>query len=221
MNRNTLRFAALVCALGFAAAALAQATTQMVRGDVAAMNGTDLRVKSPTGQEVQVVVPDTVRVSVRVPAPLSAIKPGSFIGTTASARPDGTLVASEVHIFTEAQRGTGEGHRPMATMPGSTMTNATVAGVAGAAAKPPGTMTNATVANVGAAGGARTLKLTYRGGEQTVVVPESVPVVTSEPGTRALLSPGAHVLVYAARNADGKLTAQHISVGRSGSVPPI
>lgn len=221
MNRKFIRFAAMACALGVAGVALAQSTTQMIRGDVAAIDGANLRVKSSSGQEVQVLVPDSARVSVRLPATLAAIKPGSYVGTTASARPDGTLLASEVHIFSEAQRGTGEGHRPMATVPGSTMTNATVAGVSGAAAPPRGTMTNATVANVGAAGNARTLKLTYPGGEQTVVVPDNVPVVTSEPGTRASLSPGAHVLVYAARNADGKLTAQRISVGRNGSVPPI
>jgi hypothetical protein len=32
-----------------------------------------------------------------------------------------------VHIFPEAMRGTGEGHRPWDLMPSSTMTNATVA----------------------------------------------------------------------------------------------
>jgi hypothetical protein len=161
-------------------------------------------------------------VGVRAPASLDAIKPGSFIGTAATPGPNGTLIASEVHIFPESMRGTGEGHRPMPTMPGSTMTNATVAGVSGTpGGKGRGTMTNATVENVGAAGKARTLKLTYKGGEQTVVVPDKTPIVTVESGSRASLVPGAHVIVYAQRDANGALSAQRISVGKNGSVPPI
>ncbi len=39
---------------------------------------------------------------------------------------DGTQKAVEIHIFPEAMRGTGEGHRPWDLMPNSTMTNATV-----------------------------------------------------------------------------------------------
>jgi hypothetical protein len=221
MQRNTLRFAWLVCALGITTMAFAQTQRQTIRGEVTRFDAGTLHVKSATGQDVPVVIPDNVRIGVRAPATLASIKPGSFIGTTASARPDGTLLASEVHIFPESMRGTGEGHRPMASVPGSTMTNATVSGVSGAAAKPRGTMTNATVANVGGAGNARTLKLTYAGGQQTVVVPDNVPVVTVEPGDRASLSPGAHVIVYAVVNANGKLAAERISVGRNGSVPPI
>jgi hypothetical protein len=38
-----------------------------------------------------------------------AIAQGSYVGTTAVPQPDGTLLAKEVHIFTEAQRGTGRG----------------------------------------------------------------------------------------------------------------
>ena len=159
--------------------------------------------------------------SLRVPATIDAIKPGAFVGTAATPGPNGTLVASEVHIFPEALRGTGEGHRPMPTLPGSTMTNATVSGVTSSASKARGTMTNATVENVGAAGKGRTLKLTYKGGEQTVFVPENVPVVLVEAGSRASLSPGEHVIVYAKRDASGGLAAQRISVGKYGSVPPI
>lgn len=222
MNRIVPCLAALLCAGVASSAALAQTTaTQVIRGDVAAVEPSVLRVKSPTGQESIVRVPDDVRVSVRAPATLDAIKAGSYVGVTASRQPDGTLLASEVHIFPESMRGTGEGHRPMAALPGSTMTNATVSRVSPAKSASRSTMTNATVAKVGTAGNGRTLQLTYAGGEQTIAVPDGVPVVTTESGNRASLSAGEHVIVTAQRDADGQLAANRISVGKNGSVPPI
>src|SRR5260370_11575339 len=63
---------------------------------------------------------------------MADIKPGMFVGTTAMPQADGSLRAVEVHIFPEAMRGTGEGHRPWDLEPQSTMTNANVeAAVAG------------------------------------------------------------------------------------------
>jgi hypothetical protein len=207
--------------LGVAAAtpfAMAQ-TTEVLRGDVAAVDAGMLKLRSSTGQETAIDVPAGVRVGVRAPASLDTIKAGAFVGTTAKAQSDGTLLASEVHIFPESARGTGEGHRPMASLPGSTMTNATVASVS-AAPGTAGSMTNAAVANVGIGANSRTLRLTYAGGEQTVVVPEGVPVVTLESGNLASLTPSQHVIVYATRHADGRLTAERISVGKNGSTPP-
>jgi len=219
MKRQLLRFTALAFGLGFAAVGVAQ-SSQTLRGHVGAVEGNTLHLESAAGQDTIVELPDSARVTLRVPATLDAIKPGTFVGTAATPGPNGTLVASEVHIFPESRARTGEGHRPMPGLPGSTMTNATVAGVSATPADP-GTMTNATVENVGSAGNARTLRLTYQGGEQTVVVPDKTPIVTVAAGSRASLTPGAHVIVYAQRAANGALTAQRISVGANGSVPPI
>jgi hypothetical protein len=47
-----------------------------------------------------------------VKASMSDIKPGMFVGATAMPGADDSLKAVEVHIFPEAMRGTGEGHRP-------------------------------------------------------------------------------------------------------------
>ena len=96
--------------------------------------------------------------------------PGVYLGTIAAPRADGMLYASEVHIFPETMRGTGEGHRPMDTGPGNTMTNAMVSsvGAAKADARPGNTMTNATVAQVARGESDRRLTLTYAGGEKVV-----------------------------------------------------
>ena len=219
MKRNVVAFASFAVALGFGFSANAQ-SLQTLSGDIASVDNAALHLKSSSGQETTIRLPDDVRVSLRVPAKLDDIKAGTFVGTAATPGSNGTLVASEVHIFPEAMRGTGEGHRSMATMPGSTMTNATVADVSASANKR-GTMTNATVGSVGAAGQGRMLKLSYRGGEQTVFVSDRTPVVMIEPGSRGSLTPGAHVIVYAQRDTSGALVAQRISVGANGSVPPI
>ena len=132
------------------------------------------------------------------------------------------LYASEVHIFPESMRGTGEGHRPMDTGPGNTMTNATVSSVAAAKAdaRPGNTMTNATVAQVARGELDRRLTLTYPGGEKVVTVPVNTPIVMVEPADRSMLTPGAHVIVYATRQADGSLSADRITIGKNGFIPP-
>lgn len=220
---NSIRAWVLVAsALAIAPNAYGQATSQRIRGDVVAVLGKDLDVRNGAGQTVTVRMADNLRVSARAAASLDSVAAGAFIGTTAIEQPDGTLKASEVHIFPESMRGTGEGHRPMDTEPGSTMTNATVTSVA-AAPKPAvrSTMTNATVSNVAAAGSARKLTLQYKGGEKTVVVGDGVPVVMVEAGDPSMLVPGTHVVVTAAKQLDGTLTTDRISVGKNGIVPPI
>jgi hypothetical protein len=81
-------------------------------------------------------------------------------------------------------------------------------------------MTNATVAEMGVGATGRTLKLRYKDGEKTVVVPEGIPIVTLKPGDRSLLVAGAKVLVTA-QTRDGKPTALRAAVGRDGFTPPM
>ena len=207
-------------ALAIAPYAEGQVVTQRIRGDVVAVHGKDLDVRTSSGQIVTVRMMDSLRVSARSAAGPNALVQGAFIGTTAVEQPDGTLKASEVHVFPESMRGAGEGHRPMETEPGSTMTNATVASVS-SSPKPASrsTMTNATVAGVASGGAVRTLTLRYNGGEKKVVVNDGVPIVMVESGDYAMLVQGAHVAVTAAKQLDGALTTDRITVGRNGVVP--
>ena len=100
-------------------------------------------------------------------------------------------------------RGSNEGHYPWDLKPGSMMTNATIADVA----------------SVGQGGRRMTLK--YKDGEKSIVVPEDVPIVTFEPGDKAMLVPGAHILLTATPQPDGSLTAARVAVGKNGLVPPM
>lgn len=214
MRHPLARIACLALALAVAAAASAQ-PEPVLRGTVSAVKGGALHLRSASGQDTTVTLPDDVRVSVRVPAKLEDIALKTYVGVAATPGPNDTLVASVVQIFPDAMRGTGEGHHPMAAMPGSTMTNATVSRISGR------TMTSARVSNVGSGANGRTLQLRYKGGKQTVFVSSTTPVVRYERGSPAALTPGAQVIVYAKRDSNGNAIAERISVGANGSVPPI
>jgi hypothetical protein len=172
-----------------------------IRGTIDSVAAGSLNLTSRSGQTLTVALAsDTVIVAI-VPIKFEEIKPGSFIGSAAMPQADGTQRALEVHVFPESARGSGEGHRPFDLQPQSTMTNGTVGTVS---------------VNAG-----RTLTVTYQGGQKTIVVPPDTPVVTYEPGSPALLVPGAHVIVVGTEASDGKLSATRISVGKDGLVPPM
>jgi hypothetical protein len=191
-------------ATGLLAASIAFAQTPAqtrIRGAISSVDAHEMHVKTRAGDAVTLKLPDSLVVTVIAPIAIDAIKPGSYIGTAARPQPDGTLRALEVQVFPESMRGVGEGHQPWDLGPAITMTNGTVG-------------------DLKAADG-RTLTLSYKGGEKTVFVPPDAPIITYEPGTRAQLVPGAHVILTATRNADETLTAPRVSVGKDGLVPPM
>jgi len=183
--------------------ALAQAPvpTQRLRGVVKSFDGGTLVLAERSGDVVTLALADNFSVNEVAAIEPAAIRPGSFVGIGAVPGTDGTLSALEVLVFPEAARGSNEGHYPWDLQPGSTMTNATVAELT---ATPQG----------------RSLKLRYKDGEKTVVVPDNVPIVTFKPGDRALLVTGAKVVVTA-QLRDGKPTALRALAGRGGFAPPM
>jgi hypothetical protein len=60
-----------------------------------------------------------------------------------------------------------------------------------------------------------------RAGEKVVIVPVTTPIVMVAPADRSLLTPGAHVIVFATKQADGGLAADRITIGVNGFVPPM
>lgn len=172
-----------------------------VRGVINKIDAHMLLVTTRGGDKVTLKLADKLAVRWIAPIKVSAIKPGSFIGSAAVAQPDGTLKALEIQVFPESMRGIGEGHRPWDLGAGSSMTNGTVGDLK--------------------VSKGRMLTLTYKGGEQKVFVPPKAPVITYAPATRAALTKGAHVIVTALHNADGTLTAANVGVGKHGLVPPM
>src|SRR6476469_2946278 len=102
-----------------------------VRGTVVSASDTALTVSTATG-DVTVGLQPPLHVYSRVPAKLSSVTAHSFVGVTSIAEPDGKQRATEIHIFPEGLRGTGEGSYLMTQQgtgghgPRSTMTNGTV-----------------------------------------------------------------------------------------------
>ncbi|MGD0105191.1 MAG: hypothetical protein ABSC06_14275 [Rhodopila sp.] len=187
--------------LAFAQTPPAQTTPMRVRGVIDTADAHSIVVVTRSGDKVTLKLADNAAVTWIEPIAVTAIKPGAFIGTAAVTQPDGTLKALEIQVFPESMRGVGEGHRPWDLGADSTMTN--------------GTVGDLKVSN------GRTLTLTYKGGEQTVFVPENAPVITYAPATPTALQKGAHVIAFVIQNANETLTATRIGVGKDGLVPPM
>jgi hypothetical protein len=194
--------AALVAAVAPAFAqtppvASARATIETVSADGSALN-----VRTRAGEDRAVRLNEKTRFVLVVPATLADVKAGTFIGVAALPGEGSELKAMEVHIFPEAMRGTGEGFRPFDLAPKSSMTNGNIS------------------ARVDATTGPK-LTVTYKGGEQTIVVDAKTPIVALEPGARSDLKPGAAIIARGPKQEDGSIDAAFVLVGKDGLVPPM
>jgi hypothetical protein len=177
--------------------AFAQSTVR-VRGTIAALDGDVVVVKSREGgKELRVQLAPDAQVAVAKATTLADIKPGTYVGSAAVKRADGTLVAKEVHTLPPQ---VPAGHIPWDLEPGSTMTNANLAGVAKTA-------------------GGNQITLQYKEGTQKILVPPGTPIVTFVPGDRSALKPGETIFTTARVEADGKLSTQRIQVSKDGVRP--
>ena len=163
-----------------------------VRGTITAFDGEVFSVNSTEGKSVDIRLAEKTAIVFMQPITLAEIKPGDFLGVTSVKRDDGTLTAFEVRRFPKPLN---PGHRPFEGRSDQTMTNATVS------------------AAVQSARG-RELTLSYEGGSQKIVVPESASISMLVPGDRSRLIPGATVNLIAAPGADGKMIATRVQVSK-------
>jgi hypothetical protein len=186
-------------ALGAGGSAAAQDAIRHVRGKVTEVAAGSLTVKTRTGQLMTVKMAPNFRVAETKAVTLSAIQPGSFIGTTTIEMPDGTGRSLEVHIFPPGVK-MGAGHYPWDLKPGSMMTNGDVGKV-----------------TAGAKG--NTVEVAYPGGSHTVLVPPKARIVETVPGDVTMLKPGVSVFLIAVAGADGALASDAVVVGEKGAPP--
>ena len=180
-------------------------TPARVRGVITAIDGSMLSVKSREGKDLRIEIAPDAAFSYMKKLSLDDVKPGTPLGTSAVAGPDGKIVALELHLFPVGRPVPAEGHRPWDLEPNSTMTNGMVTAMV-------------------EAGNGRELTLSYKDGSkdgmQRVVVPANIPIVTSQAGDRSLLVVGEYAFIAATVAADGRMTAQRLQVGKDGVRPP-
>ena len=172
----------------------------LTRGTIASLSGNDLETKLRSGTTVPVTLNADSKVLAATKSSISDVKPNSYIGVAAAPQPDGTLKALEVTIIDESLRGMGDGHYGWDLTGGNTMTNGAVGAVQ---------TTNG-----------RSLVVNYKGGSKTITVPDDVPVVSIKPSDRAILTPGARVVVFSNKGA-ASVTANAVVAGVDGTVPPM
>jgi hypothetical protein len=215
--------------LASSAVLAATGTAQRVRGTIASVTADSVTVNTDADKPVTVpLTGDTAYLKVEK-SNLNKIETGSFIGT-ATKDVGGTQVALEVVIFPPSMRGTGEGHYGWDKIPDTTlsegaqtsssMTNGNVSAVSTSAPTVNSSMTNGSVAASQSQGGVTHLVVTYKGGQQNVLVPPTAPIVTFQPGTKALVAKGAAVFIKATQTGSG-LVANAVAVGVDGVKPPM
>jgi hypothetical protein len=188
--------------LATAPVASAQEPTVRVRGTVERVDGDIYVVKARSGGEVKVRLPDNVTVVALTKASLADIRQGSYVGVSGMPQPDGSQKALEVHIFPDAMRGSGEGHRGWDLQPSSTMTNGAVEQTAASA-------------------DGQVLTLKYKDGEKKIIVSPDTPIVVYVAADKSELKPGTPIFISAAtRQPDGTLLTPRVNVGR-GVAPPM
>lgn len=227
------RFLGLTLALTAAASigTAAAAEQERVRGTVAAVSANMLTVHTAAGSDVSIALGADTKYLTESRSDLNHIPTGSYIGAAAKNVGE-KQVALDILVFPPSMKGAAEGHFDWdkvsdTTLSGgartsSSMTNGSVAAAAGnkGSASVNSTMTNGSVAATTAKHGAEQLKLTYKGGEQTILVPPTAPVVKLQPGAASDLKPSDTVFVNSSAD-NGKTTAELILVGSSGVAPPI
>ena len=203
ITRRVLGAAALAVVFAASASIAQQPQTVRIRGQIEKVDGDMLDIKTRSGEAVKVKLVDPRRIMALVKASLADIKPNSFIGVTAMPQADGSQKAIAIHIFTEAMRGTGEGHRPWDLRAGQHHDQRRGGDQRGRRRR-------------------QTLMVKYKDGEKKVIVPPETTIVAYMPGNKDELKPGAPIIIFGAtKQADGSLTTPAINVGRDGVVPPM
>jgi hypothetical protein len=203
MSQFTARILASVALLlATAPVTVAQEASVRVRGTIERVDGDTYVVKARNGSEHKVKLADNAMIVALTKASLADIKQGSYVGVSGMPQPDGSQKALEVHIFPDAMRGTGEGHRGWDLQPSSTMTNGAVE-------------------QTTASADGQVLTLKYKDGEKKIVVPADCPIVVYVPGDKSELKAGTPIFISAAtKQVDGTLTTPRVNVGR-GVAPPM
>ena len=218
------RLAATLAAALVSAAAHAAPVAERIRGTISASDVGSLTVHPASGPDVRVTLGPDAKYAGVVASDISAVAPGSFIGTATKGF-GSRMTALEVVVFPQELRGQGEGHYAWDKLPdtaggstASSMTNGTVQ--AGQAPAVGSTMTNGTVGTAASQSGGLHIDVAYKGGHKMIVVPPGAPVVAFKVAGPSVVKVGAQVFVVAVPSGSG-VQAKFVAVGQDGVKPPM
>lgn len=201
---NRLRFfgASALVALSCLAGSAWAADPVHIRGTVASVDGSAVKIRTNDGRDIGLTIGDDWKIAGVIAASLADVKTGIFIGT-ANVQDSSGNRALEVVVFPEKMRGTGEGDYGWDLKPKSSMTNANV---------------EQSVQSVDGS----TVTLKYKGGEKKVTITPTTPIVALADATKDDVKPGAKVFIAGAPSTDGTMmTKGYIAVGKDGLTPPM
>jgi len=176
-----------------------QGTPMRVRGTVDKLDGKVLTVKSRDGQTLTVTLADDVAVFALATKALADLKPGDTVASTGIRDKDGKIHAVEVRIL---PRPFADGGRQYAwdLQPDSVMTNATL-----------GTITKTADGAV--------VHVTFKDGESDYTVGPDTAILGQAPADTSLLKPGAAIVAFALKGADGTITSRALIAEKDGIKP--
>ena len=198
MVRTALSALAAIVALADPAAALDG--LERVRGTVEMRTDDTLVVRRYGGGTTTAYMNPKTRMLIATPSRVRDIKPESYISVISEPGPAGRAVR-QVALYSPSERGFEAGSRPWDTGPGATLTGGWIAD-----------RTGFDPVHV---------RLRHGEGEPSFTIPPGTPTTQIGPGEKALLVPGADVVVFARSDAKGLLNADTIAVGRLGAKPAL
>ncbi len=172
-----------------------------IRGEITAIDGDAVTVETASGQSVEVTMAEDYTVLVYSPMTFDDLHMDDYLAIPSIHKVGGGKEAMAVIVFPEAMRGFAEGEGAWDLVPGSRMTNASLAQI------------TATTAG-------REVTVSYGGMTDTIAVPVSAPVVTFAPDPERRLEVGDNTILFAKSNGDG-LSAGLAGISTDGTLPPL
>lgn len=172
-----------------------------LRGEITAIDGAAVTIETASGQSVEVAMADDYTLLVYSPMDFADLHMNDYLAIPSIHQADGGKQAMAVIVFPEAMRGFAEGESAWDLIPGSRMTNASLAQI------------TATTAG-------RELTVSYDGMSDTIAVPMTAPVVTFAPDPERRLEIGDNAILFAKSDGDG-FTAGLAGISTDGTLPPL
>ncbi len=199
---NFSKKAALFAAALFAMSSIALAADDPhIRGKVTSVNGDVVTIETAAEQAVEVSMAKDYTLFVYTSLSFEDLKTDNYIGVPSVPAPGGGKRALAVVVFPDAMKGFNEGDGDWDLVPGSRMTNASLAKLEGTASD-------------------RKITVSYKGDTETIEVPENAPVVTFAPDKERRLVVGDNAILFAKVEGD-KLSAGLAGISKDGTLPPI